>query len=267
MLNQFPIFGKSIQKLARNPLGIIALFILLIYGIAGTVLSLSLEHLSMFQKNVLIWFLVGFPVVVLITFFRLVTKHHTKLYAPLDYHDSEGFFRSISKFGKQEINKSSSDEEIKKLTEENNEKIKELSDSYTKEANNHKKIKIAHSIAHHLQSIVFFIESRIQSTSVINHIYARIYPIINPKFININVLDTINRKSLSLTNELYEVIKSVFETSLEIDDNPDDSVTKLKTLRNKMDSISETVGKNHSKLLDYGETTGIKDFIDLTSKK
>ena len=33
-------FGKIAQNLARNPLGIIALFIVLVYGIAGLVLGM-----------------------------------------------------------------------------------------------------------------------------------------------------------------------------------------------------------------------------------
>lgn len=49
-------FGKTAQKLSRNPLGIIALFIVLVYGIAGLVLGVSSEYLQSNEKLPLIWF-------------------------------------------------------------------------------------------------------------------------------------------------------------------------------------------------------------------
>ena len=39
-------FAKAARRLAKNPLGIIALFIVLVYGIAGLVLGYSAEHLD-----------------------------------------------------------------------------------------------------------------------------------------------------------------------------------------------------------------------------
>jgi hypothetical protein len=89
-------FGQTAQKLARNPLGIIALFIVLVYGIAGLVLGTSLADLEPSERQPLVWFLVGFPVVVLGVFYRLVTNHHVKLYAPHDFPDAEGFFRALT---------------------------------------------------------------------------------------------------------------------------------------------------------------------------
>ena len=106
--------SETAGKLARNPLGIIALFIVLVYGIAGIVLSASSQFLSEPQKSVLVWFLVIFPFVVFIGFLWLVSKHHTKLYAPTDYKDEEGFFRSLTpEEKKQKIKK-----EIKEITGE-----------------------------------------------------------------------------------------------------------------------------------------------------
>ena len=89
-------FGRNAQRLARNPLGIIALFIVLLYGIAGLVLGVSSGNLEPSERQPLIWFLVVFPVVVLAVFYRLVTAHHVKLYAPHDFPDSEGFFRALT---------------------------------------------------------------------------------------------------------------------------------------------------------------------------
>lgn len=89
-------FGQAAQRLARNPLGIIALFIVLVYGIAGLVLGVSSGHLESNERQPLVWFLVVFPVVVLAVFYRLVTAHHVKLYAPHDFPDAEGFFRALT---------------------------------------------------------------------------------------------------------------------------------------------------------------------------
>jgi hypothetical protein len=87
-------FGDIAQGLARNPLGIIALFIVLVYAIAALVASAS--AMTADDRRPLIWFLVAFPPVVLAAFYRLVTGHHTKLYAPADYADKDGFFRALS---------------------------------------------------------------------------------------------------------------------------------------------------------------------------
>jgi hypothetical protein len=91
-----PDFSASAQKLARNPLGIIALFLLLVYGIAGLVFSVAAKGLIASERQPLVWFLVVFPVLVLGMFGWLVARHHTKLYAPSDYRDSEGFFRALT---------------------------------------------------------------------------------------------------------------------------------------------------------------------------
>lgn len=89
-------FSASAQKLARNPLGIIALFLVLVYGIAGLVFSTAAKSLATSERQPLVWFLVLFPVLVLAMFGWLVARHHTKLYAPSDYRDSEGFFRALT---------------------------------------------------------------------------------------------------------------------------------------------------------------------------
>jgi len=89
-------FGKISASLSRNPLGIIALFIVLVYGIAAFVLGVSSKHLESTERLPLIWFLVIFPVIVLVAFYWLVSRHHVKLYAPHDFPNEEGFFRALS---------------------------------------------------------------------------------------------------------------------------------------------------------------------------
>jgi len=87
-------FGQVAHKLARNPLGIIALFIVLIYGIACLTLGFSRN----LPQNVILYFVLFitvYPFIVLFVFYRLVTKHHTKLYAPEDFPRPEDFLQCM----------------------------------------------------------------------------------------------------------------------------------------------------------------------------
>ncbi len=85
-------FGNIAKDLSRNPLGLIALFLVLIYGLATLILTVA--DLEPSERNPLIWFLVIFPVLVLGMFGWLVSMHHTKLYAPSDYRADETFLRA-----------------------------------------------------------------------------------------------------------------------------------------------------------------------------
>ena len=87
--------GKVAQRPARNPLGIITFFIVLIYGFAALLLGTSGESLEPDQRWPIVWFVVFFPVVVLGAFYRLVTHHHQKLYPPMDYRDERLFLRTL----------------------------------------------------------------------------------------------------------------------------------------------------------------------------
>lgn len=89
-------FGSTAEKLSGNPLGIIALFIVLLYGIAGFVLGTSVGTLASDERKILIWFLVIFPFIVLIVFAWLVSQHHTKLYAPKDFSSDDTFLKALS---------------------------------------------------------------------------------------------------------------------------------------------------------------------------
>jgi hypothetical protein len=88
-------FGDVARRLAYNPLGIIALFIVLCYAIACSLFGLEAQHLQPNERWPLVWFVVGFPVVVLFVFTWLVAKHHTKLYAPKDFPDSSTYLRTL----------------------------------------------------------------------------------------------------------------------------------------------------------------------------
>ncbi|MCE4073509.1 MULTISPECIES: hypothetical protein [Pseudomonas] len=79
-----------------NPLGVIALFISLIYGMASALLGYSADKLSQCERWPIIWFVVSFPVLVLAVFCYLVVKHHGKLYSPKDFSSDAGFLETLS---------------------------------------------------------------------------------------------------------------------------------------------------------------------------
>jgi CheY-like chemotaxis protein len=93
-MNENPLnpFGQTAKSLARNPLGIIALFIVLIYGVAGLVTAFA-SSLTASERAPLIWFLVIFPIIVLIVFAWLVSRHSGKLFSPGDFRDEENYVK------------------------------------------------------------------------------------------------------------------------------------------------------------------------------
>ena len=92
MSSDLKAFGDTAKGLVKNPLGIIALFIVLVYGFAALVTAFS-ASLSESERLPLIWFLVLFPVLVLAVFSWLVSRHGAKLYGPSDYKDEENYIR------------------------------------------------------------------------------------------------------------------------------------------------------------------------------
>lgn len=89
-----PSFGEIAIKLARNPLGILALFLVLIYTIACFTFAFS-RNLPPQMVPYFVVFILVFPLIVLWVFYNLVTKHHTKLYAPQDFPRPENFMECV----------------------------------------------------------------------------------------------------------------------------------------------------------------------------
>jgi len=85
-------FGRTAGGLARNPLGIIALFIVLVYGFAALVTTLT-SSFTAAERLPLIWFLVIFPVIVLVAFLWLVSRHSSKLFAPSDFKNEDNYVK------------------------------------------------------------------------------------------------------------------------------------------------------------------------------
>lgn len=92
MNKQVRSFGEIARQLARNPLGIIALFIVLVYALASLV-TINAGNLTLTERLPLIYFLILFPVVVLVVFVWLVIRHSEKLYGPSDFRDERNFMK------------------------------------------------------------------------------------------------------------------------------------------------------------------------------
>lgn len=90
--NSVSSFGQTARSLARNPLGIIALFIVLVYGVAGLVTAFA-SSLTASERLPLIWFLVLFPVIVLAVFAWLVSRHSGQLFSPSDFKNEENYVK------------------------------------------------------------------------------------------------------------------------------------------------------------------------------
>ncbi|HDH28399.1 MAG TPA: hypothetical protein ENH13_04635 [Euryarchaeota archaeon] len=84
---------KANRNLSKSPLGIIALFLVLVYAMAS--LFTGLSDVSPIAQGVLVCFLVLFPLIVLAVFYNLVTKHQDKLYAPTDYRTDSSFLQAL----------------------------------------------------------------------------------------------------------------------------------------------------------------------------
>jgi len=92
MADQIKNFDDTAKSLARNPLGIIALFIVLVYGFASLVTTFA-GSLTSAERLPLIYFLIVFPILVLGVFAWLVSKHSGKLFAPSDFKNEENYVK------------------------------------------------------------------------------------------------------------------------------------------------------------------------------
>jgi CheY-like chemotaxis protein len=92
MNDQTKSFGESAKSLARNPLGIIALFIVMVYGFASLV-TVFAGQFTAGERLPLIYFLICFPILVLCVFAWLVSKHSGKLFAPSDFRNEDNYVK------------------------------------------------------------------------------------------------------------------------------------------------------------------------------
>jgi hypothetical protein len=82
--------GEYAVKLAKTPLGIIALFVLLAEVIAAMVVGTS-SGLSERNQTIIVIFITMFPVLVVGMFWHLVVNHNVKLYSPSEFPNHSDF--------------------------------------------------------------------------------------------------------------------------------------------------------------------------------
>ena len=122
-------FGDIAVKLSRNPLGVLSLAFVFVYGIAGYVcMSSSLQG---DERKIIVWFIVLFPMFILLTFYRLVTNHNTKLFGPSDFSDESNFL----KYSSGQISPEQARQYELKSTEKSAMELKILNTLWTKQVN------------------------------------------------------------------------------------------------------------------------------------
>ena len=90
-VNPVDSFGRTAKGLARNPLGVIALFIVLIYGLAALVTAFA-ASLTPGERLPLIWFLVIFPIIVLVVILGVIIFMLTTVVPQV-----EGLYKDLGK--------------------------------------------------------------------------------------------------------------------------------------------------------------------------
>ncbi|HEU5286230.1 MAG TPA: hypothetical protein VFU20_06950 [Sphingomicrobium sp.] len=96
---------SGMAGLTKNPLGILAIFLGVLYGIAGMLLGARADALTDWNETILTLLIFLFPFVSLGVFGWLVSRHHANLYAPSDFRSDSGFLASAKKASQKEIDK------------------------------------------------------------------------------------------------------------------------------------------------------------------
>lgn len=89
-----PSLARTATVLSRNPLGLLALCLVVGESIAGVFL-LRIGELGRPEALMLCAFVVVFPLVVVTAIYRLISRHHTRLYAPADFRDERCFLEVL----------------------------------------------------------------------------------------------------------------------------------------------------------------------------
>jgi CheY-like chemotaxis protein len=90
-------FSDSALGFTKSPLGIIALFIVLVYGLASIALGVGFAQGAQEYLRPLVYFMTLFPVLVFFGFLWLVSRHHDKIYGPSDFKDESNFLKATQR--------------------------------------------------------------------------------------------------------------------------------------------------------------------------
>lgn len=98
---------SAASAVVRNPLSVIAMFVLLVEAIATVTLVnvVKVDHIAI----PLVWFIVGFPTLIAILFFATLWWRHQFLYSPMEYRSDESFLSAMRKLQQIEARQEAAD--------------------------------------------------------------------------------------------------------------------------------------------------------------
>lgn len=91
---------SAVAALIRNPLSVIAMFVLLVEAIATVTLVQISEQESIVLP--LVWFIVLFPTLIALLFFSTLWWRHQFLYSPMEYRSDESFLAAMHRLQRVE---------------------------------------------------------------------------------------------------------------------------------------------------------------------
>jgi tetratricopeptide (TPR) repeat protein len=98
---------SATSAVVRNPLSVIALFVLLVEAIA-TVTLVNVAAQPMIARP-LVWFIVGFPTLIALLFFATLWWRHQFLYSPMEYRSDESFLAAMQRLQRVEARQEAAD--------------------------------------------------------------------------------------------------------------------------------------------------------------
>jgi hypothetical protein len=84
-------FFSTASAMSRSPLGFLGLCLVLVYAVAG--IAFAAAKLDAYLQEILVWFIVLYPVLVLFTFVVLITKYRDQMIWPTDFQNSADFIK------------------------------------------------------------------------------------------------------------------------------------------------------------------------------
>lgn len=98
---------SATSAVVRNPLSVIALFVLLVEAIATVTLVNVASEEAIAQP--LVWFIVSFPTLIALLFFATLWWRHQFLYSPMEYRSDESFLTAMQRLQRVEARQEAAD--------------------------------------------------------------------------------------------------------------------------------------------------------------
>ncbi len=92
-MSELKTFSDNAKSLSKSPLGVITLFLILVYSFACIVTTFG-DSFAPNEKTLLVYFIVFFPVLVLLIFTWLVMYHNNKLFGPNDFKNEANYLKT-----------------------------------------------------------------------------------------------------------------------------------------------------------------------------